>query len=108
MKRITYKPLNVTIALVLSGTLYSTAFAATPPTEAINACSGLSEDANCNILTPNGNTISGICQIVKKQLACVPNDSSQPQSNGDGTQTPPSNDDIQLVETDTQPSTIKV
>jgi hypothetical protein len=43
----------------------------TPPQEAINACVGLTEAAACSFVTPNG-TITGTCQTVQSQLACVP------------------------------------
>jgi len=81
MKRITHKPLSVVIAYALSGTLYSTAFAA-PPLEAINACNSLSEGVSCSILTPNGNTVNGMCQTLEGQLACAPSDGTQPPSSG--------------------------
>jgi hypothetical protein len=42
-----------------------------PPQEAINACSGLSENAACQFTTPHGE-ISGTCLAVTDQLACVP------------------------------------
>jgi hypothetical protein len=43
----------------------------TPPQEAIDACSGLTQNAACEITTPQG-TISGTCAAVQNQLACVP------------------------------------
>ncbi len=42
-----------------------------PPTEAISACSGLSENASCEFTSPHG-TITGTCLAVQSQLACVP------------------------------------
>jgi hypothetical protein len=42
-----------------------------PPQEAIAACSGLSENATCQVITPQG-TLSGTCMLVQSQLACVP------------------------------------
>ncbi len=43
----------------------------TPPQEAISACSGLTENTACQISLPN-QTISGTCQTIQQQLACVP------------------------------------
>ncbi len=42
-----------------------------PPQEAISACNGLSAGSSCEVSTPNG-TISGTCQQMQSQLACVP------------------------------------
>ena len=42
-----------------------------PPQEAINACSGKSEDDNCEFTFPQGKE-SGTCRTVNNQLACVP------------------------------------
>ncbi|MCB9450024.1 MAG: DUF1566 domain-containing protein [Anaerolineaceae bacterium] len=42
-----------------------------PPQEAINACSGSTIGATCQINTPTG-IISGTCQSIQQQLACVP------------------------------------
>jgi hypothetical protein len=43
----------------------------TPPQEAIDACSGLTQNAACEVTTPRG-TITGTCAAVQNQLACVP------------------------------------
>jgi len=42
-----------------------------PPQRAIDACSGLSEGAACTIQNPKG-AVSGSCQNIHNQLACVP------------------------------------
>ncbi len=42
-----------------------------PPQEAINACSGLNENAACQFTTPHGE-VSGTCLAIAEQLACVP------------------------------------
>jgi hypothetical protein len=42
-----------------------------PPTEAISACSGLSENAACQFTSPRG-SVTGTCRLVQSQLACVP------------------------------------
>lgn len=45
----------------------------TPPTGAITACSGKSENAACTFSTPNG-TLSGVCRTTPdNSFACVPN-----------------------------------
>lgn len=43
----------------------------TPPQEAINACSASVVGAACSFVAPNG-TITGTCQSIQQQLACVP------------------------------------
>ena len=45
----------------------------TPPTDAINACSGKSSGSSCSFST-GGNTISGMCLIPpgQNQLSCIP------------------------------------
>jgi hypothetical protein len=43
-----------------------------PPQEAIDACAGSAGGAACTIQTPNG-ALSGTCQSLQNQLACVPN-----------------------------------
>jgi hypothetical protein len=43
----------------------------TPPQEAINACSGASQDATCQFTTPQG-TVTGTCMSIAGQFACVP------------------------------------
>jgi hypothetical protein len=42
-----------------------------PPLEAIDACTGLSQENSCQFITPNG-AVSGACAFVQGQLACVP------------------------------------
>ncbi len=42
-----------------------------PPAEAINACSGLSENAYCQFTAPHG-TVTGSCALISSQLACAP------------------------------------
>ncbi len=42
-----------------------------PPTEAVDACSGQSEGATCQFTTPHGE-ITGTCAQIEQQLACVP------------------------------------
>jgi len=42
-----------------------------PPAEAINACSGLSENASCQFNAPHG-AITGTCAVIGDQLACAP------------------------------------
>jgi hypothetical protein len=46
----------------------------TPPQDAINACSGKTENAPCSMTTPDG-TMSGNCHTTpdQKYFACVPN-----------------------------------
>jgi len=43
----------------------------TPPQPAIDACSSSSQGAACSFTTPNG-AITGSCQLIQQQLACVP------------------------------------
>jgi len=43
-----------------------------PPQAAFDACSSLAQNASCSVNTPNG-TLTGTCQSVSNQLACVPN-----------------------------------
>jgi hypothetical protein len=43
----------------------------TPPQEAIRACSASKQGAACQFTSPNG-TVSGTCQTIQQQLACVP------------------------------------
>lgn len=49
-----------------------------PPQEAITACNKLSAGASCEVSTPNG-TLSGTCQQIETQLACVPSGGPPPQ-----------------------------
>lgn len=42
-----------------------------PPQAAFTACSGLAQNASCSMNTPNG-TVTGTCQPVNNQMACVP------------------------------------
>ncbi len=52
-----------------------------PPPEAIEVCSGLTEGSACSINTPNG-TLSGACILVQTgDLACVPEGGPQPPTN---------------------------
>ena len=43
----------------------------TPPQAAIEACAGLSQAAACSFTSPTG-AVSGSCQTIQQQLACVP------------------------------------
>jgi hypothetical protein len=68
--------LSAAITLTLSTTLPDSVLAQqSPPQEAIEACSSLTEGNSCSISTPNG-TISGFCALIQTQLACDPNASS--------------------------------
>lgn len=42
-----------------------------PPQEAVNACSAATPGAACSFTSPNG-AITGLCQTIQQQLACVP------------------------------------
>jgi len=46
----------------------------TPSQEAINACSGKSENSSCFVSTPRGNTIEGSCKNTPdgQYFACIP------------------------------------
>ncbi len=48
-----------------------------PPLEAIDACTGLSQENSCQFITPNS-AVSGACAFVQGQLACVPTGSPLP------------------------------
>jgi hypothetical protein len=43
-----------------------------PPNEAVNACSGLTDGADCSFNGPTG-TVNGTCRDLIGQLACAPN-----------------------------------
>jgi len=45
-----------------------------PPQEAFDACENKAGDDTCEVVTPRGNTINGICKLPPKQseLVCVP------------------------------------
>jgi len=43
----------------------------TPPQEAINACTASTQGASCSFTAPMG-TITGTCQTIQQQMACVP------------------------------------
>lgn len=43
-----------------------------PPEEALAACEGKSEGATCEFTGPRNDPISGTCQTIEEQLACVP------------------------------------
>ncbi len=43
----------------------------TPPQPALDACAASSRGNACSFTTPNG-TVSGTCQAIQQQLACVP------------------------------------
>jgi hypothetical protein len=43
----------------------------TPPQAAINACSASTQGSACSFTSPRG-TVSGTCQTIQQQLACVP------------------------------------
>jgi len=47
-----------------------------PPQEAFDACSGQSEQAQCSVQTPRGDTMKGVClnPPQQDQLVCVPED----------------------------------
>lgn len=46
-----------------------------PPQVAIDACINIPENSACSFTGRNGNTINGVCQIVRNnQFACVPED----------------------------------
>lgn len=42
-----------------------------PPQEALDACTGQSQGATCQMTTPHGQ-LSGSCALIQQQLACVP------------------------------------
>ena len=50
---------------------------ATPPLEAIQACSGLTEAMACTINPPQGGALAGVCTTIQTVLACVPQGGSQ-------------------------------
>ena len=43
-----------------------------PPPEAIAACNGLADGAQCRFTAPRGDTIGGVCRSPAGELACVP------------------------------------
>lgn len=50
----------------------------TPPQEAIDACSGLSESASCEFTSP-WDSVTGTCMLIQSQLACVPQGGPPPR-----------------------------
>ena len=48
-----------------------------PPAEAVNACNGQPVNNTCSFQSPQG-TVSGTCQPVAEQVACVPSAGSRP------------------------------
>ena len=52
-----------------------------PPQRALDACSGLAVGAACTIQNPN-KTVSGSCQSIQEQLACVPTAGAQDAEGG--------------------------
>lgn len=64
------KMLSLSVFLSLS----SPAFAAAPQ-PAIDACNSLALTNNCTFATPNGN-VTGFCQQIETDLACVPDNSN--------------------------------
>jgi len=44
-----------------------------PPQEAFDACQSKQAGAACTVATPRGDTLTGTCQMMQNQLACVPN-----------------------------------
>ncbi len=42
-----------------------------PPQEALQACAGSLQGSACQFAAPNG-TVSGSCQLIQQQMACVP------------------------------------
>ena len=50
-----------------------------PPKEAFTACENLTAQESCDITTPDGKAIEGICMATPdKKLACMPNDAPPP------------------------------
>ncbi len=49
-----------------------------PPAEAVEACAGGGEGDACEIETPDGQTIDGVCRSLGDLLACVPADRQAP------------------------------
>jgi hypothetical protein len=43
-----------------------------PPPEALAACNGLADGAQCRFTSPRGDAISGVCRSPAGELACVP------------------------------------
>ncbi|MCE9625836.1 MAG: hypothetical protein K8R69_10370 [Deltaproteobacteria bacterium] len=60
-----------------------------PPPEASSACSGASENQACSFSSPHG-SISGTCQNIQGQIACVPAGGPPPNGQGGGQGGPPS------------------
>ncbi|WP_417806793.1 hypothetical protein [Thioclava sp.] len=53
-----------------------------PPKEAFMACENLAAKASCDIATPEGKAIKGICMATPdKKLACMPKDAPPPPKN---------------------------
>lgn len=57
-----------------------------PPEEAVAACEGKSEGATCEFTGPRNDTISGTCQTIEEQMACVPEGGPQGGPPPDGQQ----------------------
>ena len=43
-----------------------------PPREVVDACNGKQQGETCQIVTPHGDTLTGTCQSIQNQVACVP------------------------------------
>ncbi|MCC6273918.1 MAG: hypothetical protein IT572_10680 [Deltaproteobacteria bacterium] len=54
-----------------------------PPPEATAACSGAAQNQACEFETPHGN-VSGTCQDIQGQVACVPAGGRRPGGPGGG------------------------
>lgn len=53
-----------------------------PPPEAFAACVNLSEQDSCDITTPEGKEITGVCMLMPdEKMACMPADAPAPPSN---------------------------
>ena len=50
-----------------------------PPPEAIEACASASEGSSCSFSGLRGETLQGVCEIVRDdQLVCVPENAPEP------------------------------
>ena len=54
-----------------------------PPQEAIDACNGKSDGTTCEFTSPHGNAITGTCQTIQSQSACVPSNRPYTGQQGD-------------------------
>lgn len=56
-----------------------------PPAEAISACAGKNQDAQCSFVTPRGETMNGSCrQVPEGKFACVPKNMGGSGGSGGG------------------------